>query len=47
MNRQQNLFVETRLERSRRTESGEVALERAGQEESCALALSCRVWAQG
>lgn len=46
MSRQQSPSVEKRPGRPRGTESGEGAPEISGLEESCALALSYRVWAQ-
>lgn len=46
MNRQQSPSVQARSGRPQGTESGEGALETSELEESCALALSYRVWAQ-
>lgn len=46
MSTQKSPFVEARPVRPQRTESGEGALETSGLEESCALALGYRVWAQ-
>lgn len=46
MSRQQSPSLEAKPGRLRGTESGEGAPEMSGLEESCALALSYRVWAQ-
>lgn len=46
MSRQQSSSSEAKMEKPQETESGEGTPETPGPEESCALALSYRVWAQ-